>query len=163
MGISESGIAFIKRWEGFVPHAYDDTDPKARPIKPGDPVRGVLTYGYGETAGVKPGDTITESEADRRLRMRVKFFEKAVKDAVSVTVKQHQFDAMVSLCYNIGPERFRGSSVVRFLNAGDDWTAGQKFLLWRKQTINGRLVEVPGLLRRRRAEREMFYGKGYGE
>lgn len=153
---SERGVQFIKTWEKFVPHAYDDADPKHPPIKPGDKVQGTLTIGYGHTQGVAPGDTITEEAADRLLRRKLRFYEGAVAKYVTVPLRQNQFDALVALTYNIGVGGFKRSTVLKRLNKGDLHGAGGAFLMWRFTTIGGRKIESTGLLRRRRAEREMF-------
>jgi lysozyme len=79
-------------------------------------------------------------------------FEEAVEKAVSVKVTENQFSAMVSLCYNIGPGAFAKSSVVKHTNAGDTAKAASSFLLWNK--AGGK--ELPGLTRRREAEKKLF-------
>lgn len=146
MRISDDGVEFIKQWEGLVLEAYKD-------------VAGVLTIGYGHTGtDVKSGMRITEERAEELLRADLQFFEKGVSRAIEGThTRQNQFDALVSLAFNIGLGAFQKSTVLKRLKAGDDYGAGQAFTMWRKATINGKKVTVTGLLRRRRAEREMFY------
>ena len=68
----------------------------------------------------------------------------------------NQYAAMVSLCFTIGWVSFKPSSVLRFHVARDYTSAADAFLLWDKSYVNGRLVEVPGLLRRRQAEKALY-------
>ncbi|MGY0331949.1 lysozyme [Xylella fastidiosa] len=95
---------------------------------------GVLTIGYGETGKhVVPGLRLTnEQEADARLRARLaKEFEPAVRRHVKVTLAQHQFDALVSLSFNIGAGAFHRSTLLRKLNAGDVAGAAEQFHVWK--------------------------------
>lgn len=146
MRTSEVGIAFIKGWEGFRGEAYQDSV-------------GVWTIGYGHTMSVKPGDTITEENAAALLKAELIGYENTVERVVSEELAQHEFDALVSLCYNIGGNNFSRSSVVRLIAAGDRPRAADAFLLWGKATVNGKLTPLKGLLNRRKAERLVFLGK----
>lgn len=146
MTTSTAGINLIKQFEGCKLEAY------LCPAK-------VPTIGYGSTFGVRMGDRITQEEAERRLRKDLVKFECIVEDALTVPASQNQFDAMVSLCYNIGPGNpklnmpgFLTSSVLRRFLAGDIAGAADAFLMWNKG--GGRVL--PGLVRRRKAERELF-------
>jgi GH24 family phage-related lysozyme (muramidase) len=140
---SDRGIAFIKEREGFVDHAYQDSV-------------GVWTKGYGSTANVHPGDTITEEDAAALLRAEVVHYENCIDHHVTVDMNQNEYDALVSLCYNIGCENFAKSSVLRFLNLDHRQKAADAFLLWCKGKIRGELIVLPGLKNRRVYEREMF-------
>ena len=95
---------------------------------------------------------IFDAEAEKILARDLGKYEQAVDKAVTVKPTPNQFSAMVSLCYNIGPGNFAGSSVVRRLNAGDVKGAAEAFLLWNK--VHGRALA--GLTRRREAERKLF-------
>lgn len=68
--------------------------------------RGVWTIGYGHTAGVKPGQTITQAQAEEYLRQDCRKFERCVNDAAYVPItaqlNQNQFDALVSFAFNCG-------------------------------------------------------------
>lgn len=146
--IGERGLQLIKSFEGYRPKAYRD-------------IAGVWTIGYGHTAGFKsktfnPQSIITEAEAEDLLRRDLEFAEAAVRRYVKVPIRQGQFDALVSLVFNVGIGAFRKSTVLRELNRGNDYVAGDAFLMWNKATINGQLVEVTGLTRRRKAERALF-------
>ncbi len=148
MHMSLAGVALLKIFEGCRLQAYDDG-------------AGVWTIGYGHTKGVKPGDSITVAEAERLLREDdLPVYEKAVDAALSgpigtsPTPTQNQFDAMVSLCFNIGPAKFAKSSVARRFRQGNTQGAADAFLMWNKA---GKPLRVlPGLDRRRRMERDLF-------
>jgi lysozyme len=84
----------------------------------------VWTIGVGHTSAagppkVVPGLTITEAECDAIFSRDLAAFAASVEAAVKVPLAQHEFDALVSFCYNIGQAGFARSTVVRRLNAGD--------------------------------------------
>ena len=93
---------------------------------------GVMTIGYGHTGpNVFANQVITQSEADTLLRLDVSRFEAAVEKTCPETT-QCQFDACVSLAYNIGPAAFAKSSVARLHNLKQYAEAAQAFMLWNK-------------------------------
>lgn len=140
--ISEKGKEFIRSWEGCRLTAYDDGV-------------GVWTIGYGHTRGVKPGDVITQEQANEWFNLEVDSFANRVAALITVDVEPHQMDALVSLAYNIGVGALSKSTLLRMLNVGDVTGAGQQFDVWNK----GGGQVMPGLVRRRAAERKMFeYG-----
>jgi len=139
MQISDSGIMLIKNFVGLRLTAYQCS-------------AHVWTIGYGHTAGVKPGDTITEGQAEQFLRDDLDQFEAAVYRLVNVTLSQHQFDALVSFTFNLGEGNLKNSTLLKKLNAGDYSGAAEEFPRWNR--ADGRVVE--GLTRRRLAERDMF-------
>lgn len=121
---------------------------------------GVWTIGYGDTGpDVVKGLTITKEEAEKRLRKRLVEFEGYVNTCVKVPLKQHQFDALVSLVYNIGPANFKTSTLLKKLNAGDYIGAADQFLVWNKGRVDGKLVVIKGLANRRAKERKQFLGE----
>jgi lysozyme len=146
MRTSSAGIELIKEFEGKRLTAYYCP-------------AGVLTIGYGHTSSagepqVVQGMKITEEEASEILKADLRAYERTVDDAVNVALKQHQFDALVSFCYNVGQSAFRKSTLVRRLNRGDHAAIPQELMKWTK--TNGR--ELAGLVRRRRAEAKMWRG-----
>lgn len=150
MRMSPNGLDILKQFEGCRLEAYLDSV-------------GVPTIGHGHTLGVKLGDVITQDEADRLLREDdLPQYEKAVSDAVMgpigtvPTPTINQFDAMVCLCYNIGVSAFMKSSVARRFRQENIRGAADGFLMWNKGRIDGILVVLPGLDRRRKAERRLF-------
>lgn len=119
-GLSLSAVALvgIALHEGYSDRAYI-------PV-PGD----VPTIGFGTTEGVKPGDTITPPKALVRALQDAQKFEGALKRCVKVPLHQHEYDAYISLSYNIGPTAFCGSTLVRKLNAEDYAGACREILRW---------------------------------
>jgi lysozyme len=140
MNCSDKALDIIKSFESLRLDAYMPT--------PND----VPTIGYGSTRGVTMGDTCTESEALQMLKEDVSEAEGCVSMAVDVDLTQHQFDALVSLVFNIGCGAFRGSTLLKLLNAGDYAAAQQQFGRWNKQA--GKVLN--GLTRRREAEAALF-------
>lgn len=156
MKVSDGGVAFVARHEGIVLRAYDDFAP-AKELKPGDAVKGTLTIGVGHTGpDVHIGQTITEAEAMALLRADLGTAEAAVNRLVTVPLTQNQFDALVSLVFNIGEGNFSKSTLLRRLNAGEREAAAGQFGRWNKS----KGVELAGLTKRRAAERELFLKAG---
>jgi lysozyme len=122
------------------------------PVTKGEP----YTIGYGSTNNVHPNMKITLEEAEEMLVSSLPLYEAVVNKSVYGTVNQNQFDAMVSLCYNIGSRAFQGSSVVRKLNQNDVHGAADAFLMWDKGHTPKGFKVIPGLLKRRQDERKLF-------
>lgn len=142
MVISANGRKMIESFEGLRLTAYRD-------------VRGIPTIGYGHTGpSVVPGMTITQDQADAFMAADLDFAEQVVNQDVKAALTQNQFDALVSLVYNIGGANFYVSTVLRKLNQGtpDYVGAAEAFLLWCK--TNGEVN--PGLLNRRNVEMKLF-------
>lgn len=141
--VSDHGLQFIGRFEGFVDHAYK-------------PVAGerYWTIGYGHYGpDVKLGQRISRTKALELLRRDARHAVVAVKRSVHVPLTRNEFDALVSLCFNIGSGAFASSTVVRELNKGHRRRAAAAFLLWVRGANGQRLA---GLVRRRQAEARLF-------
>jgi lysozyme len=111
----------------------------------------VVTVGFGHTKGVNINDpAITEEEADRLLAQDLKLYEKAINEMVKVRISQNQFDALVSFAFNLGTAALRGSTLMKKLNAGQPCST--EFDRW----IYAGGKALPGLVRRRAAERRLF-------
>lgn len=113
---------------------------------------GVLTIGVGHTAACGApiptvGLRITAAEAEACLERDLAKFEAAVTKALKVPVAEHEFDALVSLAYNVGAAGVANSTAVRKLNAGDRLGAAAAILLWNKPAE---------IMDRRRAEADQF-------
>lgn len=134
--LSAAALVAIALHEGYVGQAYE-------PVK-GD----IPTLGFGTTDGVKIGDTITVERALVRLLKDADRFEQAVKRCAPVPMYQYEFDAYVSLTYNIGADAFCSSTLVKYLNAGDYKKACEEILRWDK--FKGK--SLPGLTKRRKEE-----------
>ena len=139
------GLELIKEFEGFSANAY------LCPAK-------IPTIGYGNTfyangTKVKLGEQISKTDALELLEKIVnKDFADKIFPALKVPVAQNQFDAMVSLAYNIGTGSFLKSTLLKKVNAGDFIGASEEFLKWNKS--GGK--ELLGLTRRRKREQDLF-------
>lgn len=144
MRTSLAGIDTIRRHELLRLDPYKD-------------IAGHWTVGYGhKLLPHESPERITEQRAIELLTGDVGTAEDAVNARVKVPVTQAQFDALVSLAYNIGAGAFGNSTLLRKLNAGDYAGAQQQFLVWNKARIGGVLQVSKGLMNRRVAEAEMF-------
>ncbi|MDL2300867.1 glycoside hydrolase family protein [Lachnospiraceae bacterium OttesenSCG-928-D06] len=141
--ISQKGIDFIKSFEGCVLTAYEDSAK-------------VWTIGYGHTSGVMPGMKITAAQAEIYLKFDVAVFERAVNKYVTATISQNMFDALVSFSFNLGTGALKNSTLLRKLNNGDIKGAADEFDKW----IYAGGVMLSGLVRRRKAEKELFLSEG---
>ena len=140
---SEVGKDLIRSFEGFRAIAY---------ICPA----GVPTIGYGTTKingkSVQLGMKITTQEADVFLEADLQQFEDAVRSNVLTKLTQNQFDALISFVYNVGITNFVKSTLLKKLNANKFDEAADEFLRWNKS----KKKVLPGLTRRRNAERDLF-------
>lgn len=137
----------IKKWEQLRLTAYLPT-PNDR-----------WTIGWGHTHTTRQGMVITREKAEELFRGDVKWAVDAVNKEVSVGLTQNQFDALVSLVFNIGATQFRNSTLLRKLNAGEYQGAAEQFLVWNKQ--KGKVLK--GLVNRRQEEYEYFLGDTVAE
>ena len=136
LSLSAVGLVGILSHESYSPKAYI-------PV-PGD----VPTIGYGTTAGVHLGDSITPVKALQRAEADISKFEGAVKECVVVPLYQYEYDAYMSLSYNIGTHAFCHSSLVTKLNNKDYSGACSEILKWNK--MKGKVLL--GLTKRRQDE-----------
>ena len=112
MKTSQDGLKQLADREGMRTKAYRDT-------------RGIWTIGIGHTSAAGPPDVhegleLSEQEVLDLFAKDIKQYEDAVNRAIKIPLKQNQFDALVSICYNIGVGGFTKSSMVRDINAGAD-------------------------------------------
>lgn len=120
---------------------------------------GIWTIGVGHTAAAGPpspkkGMRITENECDQILTRDLVSFSDQIEKLVTVLLTQYEFDALLSLAFNIGIGGFKRSSVLKYLNVGNRRVAADKFLLWNKGGKPKRVIK--GLTNRRKAERLQF-------
>lgn len=145
--LSPAGTSLIHSFEQCILTAYPD---------PGSHNGLPWTIGWGSTGpDVKRGTKWTQAEADERFRKDIEGREKKLNDILGSTpTTRAQFDAMLSLGYNIGMEALAGSTVMRRHKAGDHEGAATAFGLWNKN--DGAVMR--GLVKRRAAEAEMYRG-----
>lgn len=137
--LSANGLEIIKQFEGFSATPYPDH-------------KG-YSVGYGHL--IKAGETldsVTREQAEELLLGDVAWAEQAVRTAVKVDLDQNEFDALVSLAYNIGAGAFKNSTLVKKLNSGDFEGAAAQFAVWNRASgaVNTALVE------RRAIEADLF-------
>lgn len=161
MKVSERGLAFIAAHEGFVSRGYLDSG-------------GVVTIGYGFTMGsrlfrswwltrydgkkLRVGDPLSREDANRLLlKLLDEEYAPPVAEALP-NLTQEQFDACVSVVYNLGP-RALSWRWAKALAKGDIAEAA-RLLSRTGTTVNGRWL--PGLVRRRQDEARLLDGEGYG-
>jgi GH24 family phage-related lysozyme (muramidase) len=143
MRTGDTGLNLIKGYEGLRMSAhYAPTEE--------------WTVGYGHTSTARHGMSVTEGDAERLLRNDVQPIEKLLADTVRAPLNQNEHDALVSLIFNIGEENWKRSTVLRKLNEGDKLSAARAFEMWTKARVNGELVALDGLVRRRAAEKSLF-------
>ena len=144
MSVSNKGVDLICEFEGEQLIAYDDGV-------------GVWTIGFGTIkypngVRVKKGDTCTLDQAKEYMRHDLIEFEHTVNSSVKVPLNQNQFDALVSLAYNIGSNAFKSSTLVKKLNTGDYQGAADQFNVW----VNAGGKRMQGLANRRDKEKLLF-------
>ena len=148
MKTSDKGLALIKSFEGFSARPY---------LCPA----GIPTIGYGATyypdgRRVTMQDRpVTEADATAMLRSMLASYEAGVTRYVQVPLTQGQYDALVSFAYNLGLAALKSSTLLRLLNARNYAGAAAQFARWNR--AGGKVL--PGLTRRREAERVMFLGR----
>lgn len=145
---SNNCLEIIKRAERLELEAYPDA------------AQGWLlpTIGYGHTKGVKRGDRTTAAQANIWLAEDVNEAAQGVLKACP-NVSQNQLDALTSFAFNTGVPKFRSSSLARLVASGDP-LAYQQFGRWVNGTDQkGKLVKLPGLVRRRAVESALFRGE----
>lgn len=140
---SPAAYDLIKEFEGLRLHAYQDS-------------AGVWTIGWGHAGDVRRGQSITVHQAEALLALDIGIAAAAVNRHVEAPLSQNMFDALVSFTFNLGERRLAESTLLKKLNLRDYAAAAAEFGKWVKATIKGKKVTLPGLVRRRAAERAMF-------
>lgn len=141
MKISNQGIEFIKRHEGLILQAY---------LCPAN----VWTIGYGHTLGVKSGQVITPQQAEQYLREDLKGAERSVNTMVKVVINQNKFDALVSFVFNLGTGNFQSSTLLKRINGNPaDTDIANQFERW----VFAKGVKLPGLVKRRKEESDLYF------
>lgn len=145
MNASQNAVDLVAQFEGF----------RAQPYK--DAV-GIPTIGYGSTHYLcgKPvtvaDPAISESDAKALLLWVLQRTAQEVLECVTQPITQNQLDACACFAYNVGIGAFKGSTLLKLINAGKYDLAAQQFIQWTK--AGGQVL--PGLVRRRVAETKLF-------
>lgn len=119
-----------------------------------DPV-GIWTICYGETLNVKAGQEKTLNDCYKMLEVRLAYFAWQVDAAVIPPMKPEMHAALASFAYNAGMANFNSSTLLRKLNSGDPVGACNELPKWKYGTRAGQKVILPGLVKRRAAERAL--------
>jgi lysozyme len=140
MTTSSKGKSLIKKFEGLRLTAYRCA-------------AGVLTIGYGHTTGVTEGMAITEAEAERLLSEDLKQYERAVNNALP-TLRQNQFDALVSFTFNLGEANLFSSTLLKKARVNpNDPALRAELMKW----VNVNKKPLEGLRKRRAAEADLYF------
>lgn len=142
LAISGACIVNIALNEGYRGDAYKDAV-------------GVPTVGYGETKGVTMKSKTTPDRALVQLLSSANSHADDIRQCIKVPLHQHEFDAYVSLAYNIGAKNFCRSTLVKKLNTRDYPGACSEIKRWNK--AGGKVL--PGLTKRREKEYRMCMGE----
>lgn len=143
MRTSSVGLDLIRSFEGFRETSVRLPD-------------GRWTVGYGHVRTAREGIRISEEDALDLLVHDLGAIEEAFATLIYASLNQNQFDALVSFAFNISLGQFRESKVLEAVNAGDEIGAASAFDGWRKARVNGRMIIVDALVRRRAAEKALF-------
>ena len=141
IAVSAASLVAIATYEGYRGDAYKDSV-------------GVPTIGYGETAGVKIGDKTTPERALVQLLESTEKHADAIRQCIHVPLYQHEFDAYVSLSYQIGAGAFCRSTLIKKLNKGDYTGACNELDKW----VYAGGKKLPGIVKRRQKEKETCLG-----
>lgn len=142
--MNAEGLALLKDFEKCRLQAYLDC-------------AGVATIGWGTTGpDIHLGMIWTQDRADARLSQKLDTVIAAVERSIAQPMNDNEKSAFAVIAYNIGEGAFASSSMTRFFNKGDKTATARSFLLWDKARVNGQLVALPGLQRRRAAEMALF-------
>jgi lysozyme len=138
--VNQAAQDLIQQFEGCVLIPYSD------------PV-GILTVCYGHV--IKDGESTTlytQEQCDNLFQGDLSNAASSIEQLVSTDITDNQFGALVSFVFNLGDAALSSSTLLKKLNAGDIKGAADQFLVW----CHAGGVELPGLLRRRRAEMNLF-------
>jgi lysozyme len=147
--MTPSGIAFLKDWEKTVPKTYTNDGVGVATIGTGHKLTPSERLQYANGLSDPQVAAIFQSDLARK--------EALVRASVKAPVEKHQFDALVSLGFTSEDAVSRRSTVIRLINAGKFDEAADHFGDWHKgHDRHGDLIDVPGLPKRRSAEKRLF-------
>lgn len=164
LNASKNALEFLIGWEALRLKAYRDSAGKltigiGHLLTPKERESGRMLIGEDL---IKWRDGLTREQALALKQQDLERFEVAVSKALEgVRLKQHEFDALVILAYNIGDSAFAGSSLVRYLRAKTRDKIVGSWLAWNKITVDGVRVVSNGLVKRRKAEVQIFLNADY--
>ena len=138
MPMTDRGRQLLTDREGKRLNAYRDT-------------KGIPTIGVGHTSAAGPPDvqmgmTITDQQCDEILMRDLGKFEAVLDEALDVPVEDHEYDALLSIMFNVG-QQFATSTAIKRLNAGDRPGCADAIMMWNKP---------PEIIGRRKTEQRQF-------
>jgi lysozyme len=116
----------------------------------------IATIGWGHTKGVAMGQQITVQQAEDLFGGDKAPAEDAVSMAVKKPLTDNQFAALVIFVFNVGIGAFKGSTLLKVLNAGRFEDVPAAMAIWNKAHVNGQLVVLKGLTNRRQIEIDLW-------
>ncbi|OKH14871.1 hypothetical protein NIES592_08315 [Fischerella major NIES-592] len=140
-GVTDKLVELVKQAEGFAATPYWD--------------RTQYSVGFG-TKAKSQSERLTVEQANERLLQELQSKRSRVQGMVKVPLNTNQLDALTSFAFNVGDGALQKSTLLRKLNAGDYAGAAAEFGRWNKGEHRGVKQELPGLTRRRKAERDLF-------
>ncbi len=141
--VTQAAIDLVKHFEGLYLTAYRCP-------------AGVPTIGFGHTAGVAMGQTITAAQAEAFLSADLTAAAAQVDRLVKVALNHDQRGALASFVFNLGAGSLASSTLLKLLNAGDREGAAGQFGKWVYANVGGVKTQLPGLVARRAAEATLF-------
>ena len=148
--ISQDGIDLIKQFEGVENCVYKD-------------VAGLDTIGVGhlitaeeKAEGKFANGCATQEEIDKLLLQDLDSIQKSVRGCIKQPLTQEQYNALVSMAFNVGPSAFCSSTLVKKINIADYKAVPNEMMRWTKARVSGVLTPVQGLVNRRVAEAQLF-------
>lgn len=142
LAISGAALVGIATYEGYRDNAYQDTV-------------NVWTIGFGETAGVKPGQKTDPVRALVQLQASADKHAKGMVECITAPISQNEFDAYLSFTYNVGVGAFCRSSLVKLLNQGKYEEACAELKKW----VYAGGKPLAGLVTRRKKEYQTCIGE----
>ena len=146
----DAAIPLVKHFEGLYLKAYRCP-------------AGVLTIGYGNTKSVSTGDVITTAVANALLERDLAEAEADVDELVNIDLTPTEKAALISFVFNLGAHALKSSTLLRELSAGNRSNVAANFAMWNKARVGKRMVALPGLTLRRRAEAALFLTGNFSE
>jgi lysozyme len=148
--ISARGVELVKEFEGL--HDLKE-DGMVYPYKCS---AGVLTQGWGATRDIEEGKGWSIDYCEERLTHDINEHAEAIKHCVKVPLTQNQYDALASFIFNLGASAFKSSTALKKLNKHLYDEVPEQLMRWNKARVNGKLIPLAGLTRRRAAEAALF-------
>jgi lysozyme len=150
MQLGKDGLNLIKSFEGLYLESY---------LCPAN----VWTIGYGsilwpDKKPVQPGQKITMDQAEKLLAHEVTEKTREIAAILPPSINQNQFDSLLSFAYNLGTGALKNSTLLKKVKANpNDPTIRDEFMKWNKARVKGKLTELKGLTRRRKAEADLYF------